>query len=115
MTEDSQEEGRAENDGVDDDRYISSGWSITVRELRAAIDGLPDDYEVMLTNAEVDDCDISNVNIDSIYPPSLESPGLLILGGGQILSSEYAYHERMDAHHLLGGTRRWVKDEWRDD
>lgn len=93
--------------GEVDDQLITSGWSITVGELKKAIVDLPDDYEVMLTNAEVDDCDISNVNIDGLYPPALGSVGLLILGGGQILNSEYAFHERMDAHHAVGGDKRW--------
>lgn len=57
------------------------GWSITVGELKQAIAEIPDDYEVMLENAEVDEVDISNVNINRLYPPSATgSPGLLILG-----------------------------------
>lgn len=75
------------------------GWSITVGDLRRALDGVPDDYEVMLSNAEVDDCDISNVNVDSLYPPFEGAPGLLVLGGGQTLNHEYGYHERMDRGH----------------
>ena len=98
--------------GEVDDSIISRGWSITVGELRSALEGVPDDYEVMLTNAEVDDTDISNVNIDGIYPPALGSPGILRLGGGQILNSEYAYHERMDAHHAVGGDEYWTEKGW---
>lgn len=103
----------------------SRGWSITVGELRAALEGVPDDYEVMLENAEVDDCEISNVNIRMLIPPAttesgeceiydsgwcgahstwdhegrphVNSPGLLVLGGGQILNSEYGYLPRLDA------------------
>ena len=98
----------------DEPAPISSGWSITVGELRAAIMDIPDDYEVMLENADVDDTDISNVNINDLYPPSATgSPGLLILGGGQILNAEYDYHNRMDAHHAVGGDQWWNSDEKR--
>lgn len=101
MTESDEVRNHRENnmDGEVDDQIISRGWSITVGELRDAIKDIPDDYEVMLENADVDDIDISNVNINSLYPPALGSPGLLILGGGQIVNSEYAYHDRMDAYH----------------
>ena len=101
--------------GEVDDSIISSGWSITVGELKKALASVPDDYEVMLTNAEVGDIDISNVNIDGIFPPALGSVGIFRLGGGQIVNSEYAYWERMDAHHAVGGslycdeiTKEWV-------
>lgn len=94
-----------------DPALISSGWSITVGELRQALADIPDDYEVMLENADVDDIDISNVNINRLYPPALGSPGLVILGGGQILNSEYAYHARMDTHHEIGGDKHWRSDE----
>lgn len=98
--------------GEVDDSLISSGWSITVGELRAALANIPDDYEVMLCNAEVDDIDISNVNIDGLYPPALGSPGIFRLGGGWILNSEYAYDSRMDAHHEVGGDSRWQNGKW---
>jgi hypothetical protein len=97
---------------VEEPDYISLGWSISVAELKLALKDIPDDYEVMLENAEVDDIDISNVNINRLYPPtSTGSPGLLILGGGQILNSEYEYHNRMDAHHELGGDLWWHKEK----
>lgn len=88
----------------------SRGWSITVGDLRRALEGIPDDYEVMLTNADVVDTDISNINIDSLYRPYANSPGLLILGGGQVVNSEYAYHQRMD-RGFAGDDRsaRWVE------
>lgn len=110
MTEESDEvrEHREVNmRGEVDDSLISAGWSITVGELKRALASVPDDYEVMLTNAEVGDIDISNVNIDGLYPPALGSPGIFRLGGGQIVNSEYAYHARMDAHHEVGGDRHW--------
>ena len=75
------------------------GWSVTVDELRAALEGLPGDYEVMLSNAEVDDIDISGVNIDRLYPPYAGAPGLVVLGGGQILNHEYGFEQRMDRDH----------------
>jgi hypothetical protein len=93
--------------GEVDDQIVSGGWSITVGELKRALADIPDDYEVMLENAEVDDCDISNININTLIPPALGSPGLLVMGGGQIVNSEYAYHERLDAHQIVGGEKRW--------
>lgn len=93
--------------GEVDDSFISSGWSITVGELKRALADIPDDYEVMLCNADVDDIDISDVYIDGLYPPALGSPGIFLLGGGQILNSEYAYDARMDAHHEVGGDKYW--------
>lgn len=97
--------------GEVDDSLIVSGWSITVGELKRALADVPDDYEVMLTNAEVDDIDICNVNIDGLYPPALGSVGIFRLGGGQIVNSEYAYHARMDAHHEVGGDKYWTNRE----
>lgn len=91
---------------------LCSGWSITAGELKQALKDVPDDYEVMLENAEVGDIEISNVSIGRLYPPSATgSPGLLILGGGQILNSEYDYDNRMDAHHAVGGDRWWNSNE----
>lgn len=107
MSEDSQNEGLDEMGGEVDDKLITNGWSITVGDLKAALSTVPDDYEVMLTCADVDEIDISNVNIDRLYPPSLGSNGLLVLGGGQILNSEYAYHVRMDVDHQIGTTSTW--------
>lgn len=93
---------------------ISRGWSITVAELKSALADIPDDYEVMLENADVEDIDISNVNINTLYPPSATgSPGLVILGGGQILNSEYDYDNRMEAHHAIGGDKYWSSQEER--
>lgn len=85
-----------EEDFMEDESPIMSGWSITVGELRAAIEGVPDDYEVMLENAEVEDCEISSMHVYGLLPPSLGSVGLLVLGGGQIVTSEYAYLPRFD-------------------
>lgn len=108
--------------GEVDDQLVSAGWSITVGELRRAIANVPDDYEVMLENADVDDCDISNININRLFPPALGSPGLLVMGGGQILNSEYAYHERFDTHMEIGGDKTWGRgfgeaweEGWFDD
>jgi len=93
---------------------LSSGWSITVGELKKAIADIPDDYEIMLENAEVDDIDISNININRLMPPTpTGSPGILILGGGQILNAEYDYDLRLDAHLDIGGDKYWYKGEWK--
>lgn len=95
-----------EEDFKDEESPIVSGWSMTVGELRAAIEGVPDDYEVMLENAEVADCEISSMHVYGLFPPALGSVGLLVLGGGQVVTSEYAYHPRFDV--WLDGTKgRW--------
>ena len=94
-----------------DDGLIVSGWSITVGELKKALEIVPDDYEVMITCSDVDDCDIAETHIDGLYPPALSSVGLFILHSGQTVSSEYAYHERMDAFHSTGsGVLNWSEN-----
>lgn len=101
--------------GEVDDSMIVRGWSITAADLKKALEAVPDDYEVMLTCADVDDCDIASMRIDGLYPPALGSPGLLILGGGQVVNAEYAFHERMDTHHMVGGDRAWSDEKgWYD-
>lgn len=112
MTDESEEVRHHREDnmlGEVDDQLVCKGWSITVGELKRAIADIPDDYEVMLENADVDDCDISNININKLFPPALGSPGLLVMGGGQIVNSEYAYHERLDAHMDIGGDKSWSR------
>jgi hypothetical protein len=88
---------------------VSNGWSITVKELKLALESVPDDYEVMLScTNEVEDMDICTVHIDRMYPPSITgSVGLFILNGGQGVNSEYDYDNRMDAHLELGGSPHW--------
>lgn len=75
---------------------MAKGWSMTVGELRKAIADLPDDYEVVLDNADVDHCEIAEVHIAQRYQPALDAPGLLVLTGGQTISYEYHYGPRMD-------------------
>ena len=103
---------------------------MSVGELRASIADVPDDYEVVLDNAEVDDCEISAVRVVALHEAVttddpcvmddddwcfkhaheerryVNAPGLLVLGGGQIISSEYAYHYRLD-RWLMGSLGRW--------
>ena len=110
MTNQSDEVANMNEDHLGDDVPISSGWSITVGELKRALAEVPDDYEVMLCNAEVDDVDISNVNIDGLLPPALGSPGIFRLSGGQIVNSEYAYHPRLDVSFETG-TTHWHSDK----
>lgn len=96
---------------------MSYGWSITVGELKAALKDIPDDYEVMLENAEVGDIEIADLRPSRIYPPTpMGSPGLVILSGGQIVNSEYDYDNRMDAHHEIGGDKHWdsVNKRWKN-
>ena len=91
------------------------GWSMSVGEIKKALSSVPDDYEIMVDNAEVDDCEIAEVHIRNMYPPALDSPGLVILSCGQVVTSEYDYHPRMDADHMIGGTLWWNSQtqEWR--
>lgn len=86
---------------------LSSGWSITVADLRKALENVPDDYEVMITNTqEIDDLSIAGVHIADLMPPSAEgSPGLLVLGGGQIVNSEYGYDARQIAELVFDETK----------
>lgn len=87
------------------------GWSITVGELRKAIEGVPDEYEVMLEDADVDDCEISSIRVNHLYPPFEGAPGLLVMGGGQIVTYEYGYEERMDIS--FGDAPERTKEELR--
>lgn len=98
-----------------DDSTISYNWSINIGQIKKAIADLPDDYELMVTCSDVDDCEIAETHIDSVYPPSLGSPGLLVLTTGQTVTSDYAFHARMDAYHSTGsGVLLWSeeKQEW---
>lgn len=97
-----------------DPSHRSSGWSTTVGSLKAILRYVPNDYEVMLENADVDDCEIASLNVERMYPPVEDSPGLLVLSGGQTVSSEYGYHERMDEDHEVGTALRWIerKNRW---
>lgn len=88
------------------------GWSITAGELKRALADVPDDYEVMLENAEVDDMAISNVNIDRMLPPFKGSPGLVVLGGGQIVSWEYGYERRMEAVYGEKPDPTYIERRW---
>lgn len=82
------------------------GWSATVGELRAAIQDVPDDYEVVLDNADVEDCEIATVYVRALMDPALDAPGLLVLGSGQVITSEYHYHPRLDVW-LEGERGHW--------
>lgn len=97
-----------------DRSHRSSGWSTTVGTLKKILRYVPDDYEVMLENADVDDTEIATLSVQRMYPPTEDSPGLLVLSSGQTVSSEYGYHERMDADHEVGTSLHWVerKNRW---
>lgn len=111
MTDPSDEVRQTAQDRMGDDALIVHGWSIDVGNLRKAIQDLPDDYELMVTCSDVDDCEIAEAHIDSVYPPSLGSPGLLIITTGQTVTSEYAFHERMDVFHMTGaGVKLWSEE-----
>ncbi|WP_181273617.1 hypothetical protein [Brevibacterium oceani] len=82
-------------------------WSMTIGEMRAAITDLPDDYEIVLDGADVSDCDIAEMHIDSVYDPALDAPGLLVLTAGQTISEDYHYHPRLDVELEIGTAPRW--------
>lgn len=93
------------------------GWSLSVGTLLHALKDLPSDTEVMLSNAEVGDIDIADLHIETLYPEArgIGAPPILVLGSRQVVSSEYAYPQRMDAAHLLGNDSRWddKSNTWR--
>jgi hypothetical protein len=74
-----------------------NGWSITVGEMKKALENIPDDYEIVIENCEVGDCEISGAAIYLNFPPENDGVGLIVLGGSQVITSEYNFHERMDA------------------
>lgn len=86
---------------------LHAGWSMTVGEMRKAIADVPDDYEIVIDAADVDDCEIAEAKIRDLYPPALGSSGLLVVTCGQVISSEYFYHDRMDAGHMSAGYPYW--------
>ena len=105
-----------ENESDEGPAHLSSGWSITVRELKDALRDIPDDYEVMLANCEVDDIEIGEARIADLYPPTpFGSPGIVTIEGGQVVSSEYDFNNRIDASFAFGGQHwnsksgQWVK------
>ena len=66
----------------------------------------------MITCSDVDDCEIAEAHIDSLYPPALGSPGLLVFTSGQTVTSEYGFHPRMDAYHQTGsGVKNWSEED----
>lgn len=76
---------------------------------------MPDDYEVVIDNCEAEDCEISAVFVYQQFPPALNVAGLLVLRGGQQITSEYEYHPRLDVSlDYSGATIRWkeLTQEW---
>lgn len=94
--------------------HRSSGWSTTVGTLKRILRHVPDTYEVMLENADVEDIEIATLHVQRMYPPTQDSPGLLVLSSGQTVSTEYGYHDRMDEDHEVGTTLHWIerRDRW---
>lgn len=90
---------------------FGKGWSITVAEMKEAIKDVPDDYEIVMDNAEVDECEIASVTIADMYPPALGAAGLVVLRGGQVISAEYDYHVRLDASFDFPSDS-WNDREW---
>lgn len=96
---------------VEDDAPIcSDGWSISLRELRAAIKGLPDEWEVVLDAADVEDCEIAALHVHGRHGPTDQTCGLLVLSAGQVISSEYDYHRRLDASFEDPSHPRWDEE-----
>lgn len=96
----------------DDFKHTSNGWSLTVGDLKKMLADMPDDYEVMIDEG---DCEIASAYADRYYDRTpMGSTGILVLGMGQVVSSEYDYHNRLDVALDTGlGDSRWDPKEQR--
>lgn len=95
---------------VGPDSPWSNKWSIGVGEMKKALADIPDDYEIVLENADVDDLNIAEVNIVHLFPPTPHgNAGLVVLGQGQVISGEYDYENRLETwlHYSESGVKRW--------
>ncbi|AUV60686.1 hypothetical protein HOS75_gp044 [Gordonia phage SteveFrench] len=91
----------------------SNKWSTSVGEMKAALEGLPDDYEIVLENADVDDINIAELRIIHLFPPTpYGNAGLVVLGQGQVVSGEYDYETRLDVqlHTEDSGVKTWNEE-----
>lgn len=102
------------DEAIEEPTELSRGWSVSVGELRDAIRGIPAETEVMLTNAEVGDCEIASLSVESRLYATSDSPGLLVLQGGQVVTSEYDFHRRLDDSFAAPTRPMWDEDrkEW---
>ncbi|AVD99181.1 hypothetical protein SEA_ADGERS_87 [Gordonia phage Adgers] len=96
----------------------SNKWSVSVGEMKAALANVPDDYEIVLESADVDDLNIAELNIIHLYPPTPQgNAGLVILGQGQVVSAEYDYENRHETYLYYpdSGVKTWDEPakEWR--
>lgn len=88
---------------------------MTVGEMKEAIKDLPDDYEVVIDGADVEDCEIAELHLDSLYTPHLDHTGLVVLSAGQPISEDYDYHVRLDVALDYDKGVRWDEENkrWR--
>ncbi|QRI45560.1 hypothetical protein SEA_EKHEIN_86 [Gordonia phage Ekhein] len=96
----------------------SNKWSASVGEMKAALANVPDDYEIVLDGADVDSCEIGELRIAHLFPPTPHgNAGLVVLNQGQVVTAEYDYHERLDTYldHPESGVKVWDEPakEWR--
>ncbi|QOR56229.1 hypothetical protein SEA_LINETTI_85 [Gordonia phage Linetti] len=96
----------------------SNKWSASVGEMKAALENVPDDYEIVLENADVDDLNIAELRIGHLFPPTPHgNNGLVVLSQGQVISAEYDYENRHDTflEYPQSGVMRWdeAKKIWR--
>jgi hypothetical protein len=94
---------------------VTSQFSTSVGLLRKALEGQPDDYEVVITNCDIGDVEIAGLFPDRIIPPALDAPGLVVLEAGQEITMEYEYYPRLDvALEHRSGSISWNlrTEEW---
>jgi len=98
----------------------SNRWSIQVGEMKRALADIPDDYEIVLSNADVDELSIAELNITYLHPPTPHgNAGLVILEQGQVVTDEYDFEQRMETwlHYPQSGVKVWDEAEqvWKGD
>lgn len=90
--------------------HPDSGWSVSIGELRKAIQDIPDDYELVIDGVEVD-CDLNSLHPRRLMHPVLDKPGLLVMEPGMPITSDYEYHPRLDVWLEIGGEDWSEKDQ----
>ena len=87
---------------------------MSVGELRASIADVPDDYEVVLDNAEVDDCEISAVRVvaERYAGKALEHHARTEAAEAALAGLVAAVEAVAEASLRDGRGGTWVHDEW---
>jgi hypothetical protein len=68
-------------------------WTLTLGEIRAL--DLPDDTQVLIL---VEEFEFMDTEVSYKFPPVLDHPGVLVLGGGQQVNYELDMIDRLDAY-----------------